>query len=35
MYLGVGTHKQAHVLVAVDEQGRTVGTRAVAHTPEG
>ncbi len=35
MYIGVDTHKRAHVLVAVDEQGRTVGTRAVANTPEG
>ncbi len=35
MYVGVDTHKQAHVLVALDEQGQSLGTRAVANTPEG
>lgn len=35
MYSGVDTHKQAHVLIALDEAGRTAGTRSVANTPEG
>ena len=35
MAIGVDTHQRAHVLVALDEQGRTLGTRTVANTPEG
>jgi transposase len=35
MYLGIDTHKHAHVLVALDEQGRVVGTRSLANTAEG
>ena len=35
MYAGVDTHKRAHVLVALDEDGRTWGSRTVANTPEG
>ena len=35
MYVGVDTHKQTHVLVALDEAGRTCGSRAVVNTPEG
>ena len=35
MNIGVDTHKKTHVLVAVGDQGRTLGTRTVANTPEG
>ncbi len=35
MNIGVDTHKKTHVLVAVGEQGQTLGTRTVANTPEG
>ena len=35
MYSGVDTHKTQHVLVALDAQGRSLGTRTCAHTPEG
>jgi transposase len=35
MYIGVDTHKQTHILVALDEQGRSFAMRAVANTPEG
>jgi transposase len=35
MYIGVDTHKQTHTLVVIDEQGRWVGTKTVANTPEG
>ncbi len=35
MDVGVDTHKKTHVLVAVGEQGQTLGTRTVANTPEG
>ena len=35
MFVGVDTHKSAHVLVAIDAHGRTSGTRAVPNTPEG
>ena len=35
MDIGVDTHKQAHVLVALDEQGRTAGTRTIPNTPAG
>jgi transposase len=35
MYIGVDTHKRTHVLVALDEQGQSRGTRTVANTPEG
>ncbi len=35
MHLGVDTHKQAHVLVVLDEQGHHLGARTVPNTPEG
>ncbi len=35
MYVGVDTHKQMHVLVAIAEDGRTQGSRTAANTPEG
>jgi len=35
MYIGVDTHKLQHVLVALDVQGRSLGTRTCANTPEG
>lgn len=35
MYLGVDTHKRAHVIVALDEHGRVVGTHALANTTAG
>ncbi len=35
MDIGVDTHKRTHVLVAVGEQGQSLGTRTVANTPEG
>ena len=35
MYIGVDTHKQTHVLVAIDEDGRVSGSRTVTNTPEG
>ena len=35
MYIGVDTHQQTHVLVAIDEAGRVSGSRTVTHTPEG
>jgi transposase len=35
MYLGIDTHKRSHVLVALDEHGRSVGTRSIANTTEG
>ncbi len=35
MYIGVDTHKIQHVLVALDAQGRSLGTRTCANTPEG
>ena len=35
MYLGVDTHKRTHVLVALDEDGRQLGTRTISNTPEG
>ncbi len=35
MYIGVDTHKQTHVLVAIDEAGRAGGSRTIANTPEG
>lgn len=35
MYIGVDTHKQTHVLVAIDEQGQTCGSRKIANTPQG
>lgn len=35
MYVGVDTHKRAHTLVAIDEYGRTYGSRVIANTPEG
>jgi len=35
MESGVDTHKQTHCLVALDDEGRQLGTKAVANTPEG
>ena len=35
MYVGVDTHKQAHVLVVLDEDGRSGGSRTIANAPEG
>ncbi len=35
MYIGVDTHKKAHVLVAIDDQGQTGGTHTMANTPSG
>jgi len=35
MELGVDTHKRSHVLVALDGEGRQLGTRTIANTPEG
>ncbi len=35
MQLGVDTHKRAHVLVVLGEQGWHLGTRTVPNTPEG
>ncbi len=33
--MGADTHKSTHVLVAIDESGRTIGTRTVPKTPDG
>jgi transposase len=35
MYCGVDTHKKTHVLVGVDDDGQTWGSRSVANTPQG
>jgi len=35
MYIGVDTHKRAHVLVAIDDQGQPGGTHTMANTPSG
>ena len=35
MYVGIDTHKAAHVLVAIDELGQTLGARTIANTPTG
>ncbi len=35
MYIGVDTHKTAHVLVALDEQGHVGETRSIPNTSEG
>ena len=35
MQLGIDTHKQAHVLIALDEGGRQLGARTIRNTPEG
>jgi len=35
MAIGVDTHKRTHVLVALDDEGRQLGTKTVANTPEG
>jgi transposase len=35
MYIGVDTHKRTHTLAAIDEQGRSVGVRTIANSPEG
>jgi transposase len=35
MFAGVDTHKKTHVLVVIDTEGRTHGSRTVTNTPEG
>jgi transposase len=35
MAIGVDTHKRTHSLVALDEEGRQLGAKTVANTPEG
>ena len=35
MYLGVDTHKRTHVVMALDAQGRQLGTRTVPNSAEG
>ena len=35
MHIGVDTHKQRHVLVALDARGQLCGTHSVANTPAG
>ena len=35
MEIGVDTHKQTHCLVALDDQGRQLGTRMIPNTPDG
>ena len=35
MAIGVDTHKRTHSLVALEEEGRQLGTKTVANTPEG
>lgn len=35
MFVGVDTHKKTPVLVALDTEGRTHGSRTVANTPAG
>ncbi len=35
MQLGVDTHKRTHVLVALDDEGRHLGTRTIPNTPAG
>jgi transposase len=35
MCIGVDTHKKAHLLVAIDDQGQTGGTYTMANTPSG
>ena len=35
MYIGGDTHKKQHVLVALDAQGRHLGTQRSANSPEG
>lgn len=35
MFVGVDTHKQTHVLVALDTEGRTHGSRTIDNMPEG
>ncbi len=35
MYIGADTHKQRHILVALDAQGQACGSLSVANTPEG
>ena len=35
MEIGVDTHKRSHVLVALDGEGRQLGTRTITNTPEG
>ena len=35
MEIGVDTHKRMHCLVALDAEGRQLGTRTIANTPDG
>ena len=35
MYVGVDTHEKTHVLVMIDEAGRTCDSRSVANTRGG
>jgi hypothetical protein len=35
MEIGVDTHKRTHVLVALDDEGRQLGTKTASNTPEG
>jgi Transposase IS116/IS110/IS902 family./Transposase. len=35
MYIGADTHKQRHILVALDAQGQVCGSLSVTNTPEG
>ncbi len=35
MAIGVDTHKRTHCLVALDDEGRPLGTRTIANTPDG
>jgi len=35
VHIGVDTHKQRHVLVALDARGQACGTHSVANTPSG
>ncbi len=35
MQLGVDTHKRTHVVVALDEEGRQLGTRTIPNTSAG
>jgi hypothetical protein len=35
VHIGVDTHKQRHVLVALDARGQPCGTHSVATTPAG
>jgi len=35
MEIGVDTHKRTHSLVALDDEGRQLGTKTLSNTPEG